>query len=217
MNIIPNVPQGINFFYISLLVLLGIYIYFVQRNSGLVYATISEFFSPHPFVKVKNHSTSGIAVSLLIICNFSVFLYEVLHYKIISFLPQIDLQLCFFIVTVCYFFVRFTLLWMSLLFGEEPFGIAISQFIQVYGLFFLLFSVPVMLVVQCFSYNIAVPALEILIVLGLFSWLICLLRCIIMGRTLTKFSMLHIFLYLCILKILPVLILFKLITLYAAN
>ncbi|MDR2556837.1 MAG: DUF4271 domain-containing protein [Bacteroidales bacterium] len=217
MNIIPHIPQGINILYVSLLVLLGIYVYFVQRNSGLLYAMISEVFSPHPFVKIKNYSTSGTTVSLLIICNFSFFLYEVLHYKIIPFLPQTDLHWCFLIIAICYLLVRYILLWVSFLFGEEQFGITILQFFQVYGLFFLLFSVPVMLFIQYFSISVAVLALEILIAAGFLLWLVCILRCIIMGRTLTRFSVLHIFLYLCTLQIFPISIFFKLITLYAAN
>ncbi|MDR0619585.1 MAG: DUF4271 domain-containing protein [Bacteroidales bacterium] len=217
MNIIPNIPQGINFFYIFLLFLLGVYIYFVQRNLGLVRAVISEFFFPRPFVKIKNYSTSGIVISLLIVCNLSLFLYEVLHYKVFPFLPQIDLLLCFFIIAACYLFARAVLSWVSLLFGEEQFGSIVLQFIQVCGLFFLLLSTPVMLFIQCFSDNIAVWALKVLVAAGFLSWLVCLLRCIITGRTFTKFSILHIFSYLCTFQILPFLIFFKIITLYAAN
>jgi hypothetical protein len=216
-NIIPHIPQGINFFYVFLLFLLGVYIFFIQRNSGLVYAIISEFFFPRPFVKIKNYSTSGIVISLLIVCNFSLFLYEVLHHKVVPFLPQIDLSLCFFTVVVCYFFTRAVLSWTSLLFGEEQFGNMVLQFTQVCGLFFLLLSTPVMLFIQCFWGNVAVLALKVLIVAGLLSWLVCVLRCIITGKAFTRFSVLHIFLYLCVSQILPFLILFKIITLYAAN
>jgi hypothetical protein len=217
MNIVPNIQPGVNFLYVFLLILLGVYVYFVQRNSGLVSATIGEVFSPRPFLKIKNYSTTGIAISLLIVFNFSFFLYEILHYNVISFLPRINLLWCFLIVAVYYFFVRFILLGMSFLFDEKEFGSTILKFIQIYALCFLLFSVPVMLLMQCFSDNIVVKTLEILFVAGFLLWVVCLLRSVITGRTLTMFSVLNIFLYLCTLQILPILILGKLIILYAAN
>jgi hypothetical protein len=217
MNIIPNIPQGVNIIYVFLLILLGIYVYFIQRNSGFVRAVLSESLSIRPFVKIKNYSTSKFVVSLLIICNLSFFLYKILQYKIIPTLPQIDLLWCFLIVALYFSFERFFLLWMSSLFEKRLFAKVTLRYYQVTELFFLLFSVPVMLLIPYFSDYVAEFILEGLLVFCCVLWVVCIFRSIMATKYLTKFSILHIFLYLCTLKILPILVLGKIIILYAAN
>ncbi|MDR1740038.1 MAG: DUF4271 domain-containing protein [Bacteroidales bacterium] len=218
MEIVPHIQQGVNFFYVFLLFLLGIYVYFLQKNSGVVTAVFAEEISFRKFVKIKNYSTSGIVVSLLIISNFSFLLYEILNRKIIQFFPsEIGLLWCLLLVALCYFIERLFLIGISSLFGEAAFGKSVLQFYQINGLLFLFTSFPIMLLAICLPNYISDIMFQILIFLLIITWLLSLLRSVIMGRQLTKFSVLHIFLYLCTLKILPFLILSKIITLYAAD
>lgn len=218
MEIIPHIEQGVNFFYVFLLFLLGIYVYFLQRNSGVVAAVFSEAVSPRKFVKIKNYSTSGTVISLLTISNFSFLLYEILNRKMFSFLPsESGLLWCLLFTALCYFVERFILLGISSLFGEILFGKSVSRFYQVNSLFFLFISFPAMLLAVCLPDYISDIIFQTLILLLIVVWMLCILRSVIMGRNLTKFSVLHIFLYLCVLKILPFLVFGKIIILYAVN
>ncbi len=218
MEIIPHIQQGVNFFYVFLLFLLGIYVYFLQKNSGVITAVFSEEVSFRKFLKIKNYSSSRTVISLLTVSNLSFLFYEILNRKIFPFLPSdVGLLWCLLLVALCYFIERFFLIGLSFLFGEAAFGKSILQFYQVNSLLFLFISFPIMLVAICLPDYISDVLFQILILLLIISWLLSLLRSLIIGRQLTKFSVLHIFLYLCTLKILPFLILGKIIALYAAS
>lgn len=114
----------------------------------------------------------------------------------------------------------FTCKWLllygiSALFKEASFGAAAVRLEIGYLFFWVLWALPVLLVTFALPglLPLALPALAVLyLLILLFRWF----KLLVLSRQLSRFSYLHIFLYLCALEILPFLCFYKLLCLVIA-